>query len=226
MFNCNHNGQCCEDPATQISLTLGDLQRICKFTKKSALDLYKEGVLGVYPFGNPFKNNEFETDIGLFIPCKFRTNDKKTKRKSCAIYHARPLNCRLFPFWILAEASMQEIEDFVKNHKCGDCCCIDEHFEEDRALYKKYKEKLVEILSKESPISDRFYEKLGLKKKIKTKASKTKESDLKIISKLVKKMQKEDYSMIFKRIDKELPKYRFSKKEEIVQWKDILEADA
>lgn len=218
MFKCNHNGKCCEDPTTQINLTLGDIQRISKFTKKSALDLYNEGIMGVYPFGDPFKNDEFETDIGLYIPCGFRKKNEKLGKLICSIYPARPLNCRIFPFWVLAEAPMNEVEKFVKEHPCGECCGVDEDFEEDRKLYNEYKEKLVEILSKEVPMSDSFYETLGLKKKIKTKPSKTQEEDFKIINELIKEIRKEDFTVLFKKIDEEIKKHEFVLMEDIPDW--------
>jgi len=222
MFRCNHNGRCCEDPTTQINLTLGDVQRISKFTKKSALQLYQEGIIGVYPFGDPFKNDEFETDVGIYIPCGFRKKNEKLGKLTCSIYPARPLNCRLFPFWVLAEAPMKEVKKFIKEHPCGDCCGVDEDFEEDRKLYQAYKEQLVEVLSKEIPLSDQFYEIQGLKKKIKTKPSKTQEEDLKIINKLIKDIRKEDVSEIFNNIDKEIKKHKFSDYKDIPEWKDFL----
>jgi len=203
MFKCNNNGQCCEDPVTQISLTLGDIKRITQHTNKSALQLYKEGMIGICPFGNAFKDNEFETDVGLNIPCKNRNH------KSCAIYPARPINCRLFPFWILAEAPMNEIEEFVDNHQCGACCNIGENFEKDREIYKNYKNHLTSILDKEVPISERFYYKIKIKNKIITEHSKTRESDLKIIKKLTNDLNKQDFSKQFKEIDKEIEKHTF-----------------
>ncbi|MCB9359253.1 hypothetical protein H6503_04940 [Candidatus Woesearchaeota archaeon] len=212
MFRCNHNGRCCEDPTTQISLTLGDIWRLCKAHKKSALDLYKEGIIGVFPFGDPFKDDEFETDIGLFVPCKHRIFNEKMGKKICSVYEHRPINCRLFPIWILAEAPMNEIMDLVKNHQCGECCGVDEDFEEDRKIYQKYKGALVEIIEREIQLSDPFYESLGLKKRLVAKKSNTQEDDLKIVEKLVADLQKEDFSEVFIKIDDEIKKHEFEEK--------------
>ena len=56
MFECHHHGQCCEDPVTQINLTLGDLQRLTTSTQKSTLQLYKDKIIGIQPFGDPENN--------------------------------------------------------------------------------------------------------------------------------------------------------------------------
>lgn len=210
MFRCYHCGGCCEDVSTQISLTLGDIQRLTKFTKKSALKLYKEGIIGVYPFGDPFKENEFETDVGIFVPCLFRKKKKDQDHTSCLIYPARPINCRLFPYWILAEAPPNEIKSIITpTHECMKHFEIDPDFKEDRKAFHIYKEKLVKILFKETRVSDQFYNTMGLKKKFKTKRSKTKDDDFKVISQLVKQLQKKDYSDIFSKIDKEIKKHKF-----------------
>lgn len=212
MFRCYHCGGCCEDVCTQINLTLGDIKRLCEHTKKTVLQLYKEGVIGIYPFGDPFRHDEFETDVGLFIPCRFRKflseKDKKTKTVKCSVYKARPLNCRLFPYWILADAPEKDIKNLIcAGHECMKHFEIDEDFKKDRKTYIDYKEKLVAILHKETIISDEFYKNIGLKKLIKTKASKTKEDDLALINKLVKRLSKNDYSDIFKKIGREIKKH-------------------
>jgi Fe-S-cluster containining protein len=205
MFLCYHCGGCCEDVCTQINLTLGDIKRLSEKTGKSALKLYKEGVIGVFPFGDPFKDDEYETDVGLFIPCRFRKSGK------CSIYGCRPINCRLFPYWILAEAPLNEIKTLIcPGHECMKHLEIDADFKEDRKEYHSYKEKLVQILHFETQLSDKFYKKIGLKKKIKAKPSKTKDDDLKIIFMLVKKLCKKDFSELFRKIDKEVKKQDFT----------------
>ncbi len=220
MFKCNNCGGCCEDPATQINLTLGDIKRLSDYTKKSASQLYKEGMIGIYPFGDPFKDDEFETDVGLFIPCGYRVFKKDKKCKICNVYPARPLNCRIFPFWLLAEAPLDEVEKFAKDYPCTN---IDDDFKDDRKLYHKFKEHLVGILSEEIRVTDPFYEKLGLKKKIKVKPTKTKEEDREAIAKIVKDMKMEDFSEIFKKIDGEIKKHEFVSYKKIKNWEDFLE---
>ncbi|MFT4304423.1 MAG: YkgJ family cysteine cluster protein [Candidatus Woesearchaeota archaeon] len=209
MFNCNHNGRCCEDPTTQISLTLGDLKRISMKHKKTVVQLYQEGIIGIFPFGNPFKDNEYETDVGLFVPCKHRIYDERIGKTICSVYEKRPLNCRLFPIWILADAPLSEIIDFSEKHPCGKCCGIDDDFEEDRKIYRAYKNDLVKILETEVHLSDPFYEKIGLKQKIITKKSKTQKDDLVIVKKLVKKLQKQNFTDVFTKIEQEIAKHNF-----------------
>jgi Fe-S-cluster containining protein len=218
MFSCNHNGQCCEDPVTQISLTLADLKRICIYTHKTALQLYKEGMIGVFPFGDLDNNGVFERDIGLYIPCKNRVVDKKTKHKSCGIYPVRPLNCRMFPFWLLADAPLDVLSDFQKNHKCGICCGIDENFENDRKKYKAFKDALAKVLVEEAEVSDKFFESIGVKKEIHTSKSYDEKDTLIVINDLVKELEKIDFSEIFSKIDKELETILYRKAEDIPQW--------
>ena len=94
-FRCLHCGGCCENNATHINLTLGDISRFSEITCKSTEDLFREGSIGLMPFQTTEDPDIFEIELGLKIPCRFR------KGKRCMIYGARPLNCRLFPFWII-----------------------------------------------------------------------------------------------------------------------------
>jgi Fe-S-cluster containining protein len=228
MFSCNHNGQCCEDPLTQISLTLGDIKRICQHTKKTAIKLYKEGIIGIFPFGDIKESDIFELDVGLYIPCKYRikktqelNSKNKNQHKTCEIYPARPINCRLFPFWILADAPLEKVKEFASQHQCGKCCGIDENFENDRKKYKAYKEELVNIIISEAKISDSVYENIGIKKYIRTKESLTKIDDLNIIKQLISDLELQDFSDEFKKIDQEINKREFITSEQIPQWENF-----
>jgi Fe-S-cluster containining protein len=211
MFKCYNCGGCCEDVSTQISLTLGDIKRLREFTGKTAYKLYREGIIGIYPFGDPFKSDEFETEVGLFIPCRFRKKSSMSdKTINCSIYPARPINCRLFPYWILAEAPLNEIKQLiVPGHECINHININKEFKDDRKAYNDYKEKLVKILHEELRVTEPFYKELGLIKKIKTPASAGKDDDCKTIKKLIKTIGKQDFSKIFKRIDQKINNRQF-----------------
>jgi len=131
-------------------------------------------------------------------------------KKHCNIYKGRPLNCRLFPYWILSDAPQKEIKKLASpDQKCLEEFEIDADFVEDRKIYHRYKEKIVKILMEEVRISDEFYKKLGLKKIIKTKMTRTKQKEREMIAKLVAKIGKTDYTALFKKVDKEIKKHNF-----------------
>lgn len=134
-MKCNHCGLCCSDPRTQIAITIRDLQRISEHLNVEIKDLFKEHI-SIQPFADQDLLH-YDLDLGLNIPCKFRKN------KRCSIHPARPLNCRLFPAWILADASEEKIPELLKEHKC-------EWDMEKRQEYKEYRRKIGEQLLKES----------------------------------------------------------------------------
>ncbi|OGM02123.1 hypothetical protein A3K72_04090 [Candidatus Woesearchaeota archaeon RBG_13_36_6] len=152
-FKCLHSGKCCEKVYTQISLTLGDIIRIAHFLDWPVEKLFEQNIVGIKPFG--VSENVFEYELGLTIPCKFRIN------KRCKIYEARPLNCRLFPYWLLAEVSQEKIKKLIdKSYECVHSVKLNE---ETKTKYRQYKDKIVEILNKEAEVTDRILEKHKLK---------------------------------------------------------------
>ena len=136
-MKCNHCGLCCRDPCTQINLTIGDLYRMSVFLGISVSELF-ENKAGINPFADP-DFIHYDMDLGLNLPCKFRIN------KRCSIYAARPLNCRLFPYWILAEAPPEKLSDILSEHKC-------KYDITRKKEYIKYKEVVADILMKESEL--------------------------------------------------------------------------
>jgi len=134
-MECNHCGLCCRDPCTQINVTIGDLARIADFLNIDVEELFKEKI-GINPFADPDLMH-YDLDFGLNLPCKFRINEK------CSIYPARPLNCRLFPYWILAEAPCSKLNEILSEHKCS----YDITRKKD---YEKYKDIVADILLEES----------------------------------------------------------------------------
>ena len=136
-MRCNHCGQCCKDQCTQINVTLGDIYRISKFLGIPAVELLKDKI-GI----NPFADSDiihYDLDLGLNLPCKFRVDNK------CSIYSARPLNCRLFPYWILVEAPSQKIKEILDEHKCS-------YDFLRKKEYAEYKEAVADILLQENKI--------------------------------------------------------------------------
>jgi len=111
-FKCFHCGQCCENVTTQIAVTISDVQRLSLFLGKSVEELIP-GYISLNPFGQP-DSDKYELELGLNIPCRFRKNGR------CIVYSARPINCRLFPTWIVARAPLNEINKVIdKENKCS-----------------------------------------------------------------------------------------------------------
>ena len=134
-MKCNHCGLCCRDPRTQINLTVGDIYRITDFLKISVEEIFKEHV-GIMPFGD-YDLIHYDLDIGLDLPCKFRINER------CSIYQVRPLNCRLFPYWVLSEAPPEKLKYLLDKHKCS-------YDLAKKETYTKYKEIVGNTLLEES----------------------------------------------------------------------------
>lgn len=134
-MRCNHCGACCKDPCVQVNLTIGDIHRISEFIKMPVEELFKEHI-GINPFGDPDLIH-YDMELGLNNPCKFRVDGK------CSIYAARPLSCRLFPYWILAEAPLEKLRELLSEYGCS----YDITKKKD---YLKYKNILGEIVIEES----------------------------------------------------------------------------
>jgi uncharacterized protein len=151
-FKCNHCGYCCFETGTQINITLGDIQRISRYLNTS-ISLLFNTYIGILPFAET--ETKFNLELGLVIPCKFW-------KKSCTIYQARPLNCRLFPYWILGNAQKSELQKYF--HPDNQCLKEFEYDETFRKQYKDYVDKIGNVLLKEADATDYFL----IKKKLTT----------------------------------------------------------
>lgn len=139
-FVCNNCGLCCSgDKGIQVNLTLGDIYRICEHELMTIDQFFKDQrYAGLRPFGDPRTPGIFDIDIGLNMPCKFRKDNK------CMVYEARPLNCRLFPYWLLLRAKKPDLDKMLK----GRCqYSLDKPY---LKMYKEYQDILGQILLKES----------------------------------------------------------------------------
>lgn len=212
MFKCYHYGQCCEDPFTQIAITLGDIQRMCTATSKSAVQLYKEKIIGIQPFHDADNPQQFELDLGLYIPCQFRKVDPTDGIRKCEIYTDRPINCRMFPYWILADAPVIAIKQIAKDG----CKCLAENkydakFEEERKIYKEYKDKLSKIFEEEVLITDTFLDENEFRGVMKIEeVPQSKDEMRNTIIELVNRLQQQDFTPLFQKVDEELQNHRFT----------------
>jgi len=153
-FECRHCGQCCIDECTQINLSIGDIARICSFLKCNIGDVMHK--IGMKPFSKPDSPNNFDYELGLDIPCQFRVGEK------CSIYPARPLNCRIFPYYFLGNVPDEKLKDVIDpSHKC-----ISEGISitaEEKEQYRKYAEFIGNLILEEAKLTEQFYEKYNLK---------------------------------------------------------------
>lgn len=211
MFICNHCGGCCEEVLTQIKLTFGDVHRLSKYLKKNSLELYKEKIIGIYPFAN--EDGKFDLEIGLNIPCKFRKQTKENdSNKICSIYEARPINCRIFPYWVLASENKELINDMKNNHLCGKAVRESNITSNDIESYRKYTKYLSDILDKENEITEKFMSKNAIKlllnkfpiDEYRINDNDSLEEYRNKIKSIIKEISKFDFSFIFERLDEEL----------------------
>ncbi len=164
-FTCVHKGNCCENPTMLVNLTVGDMIRVSDITGMSITDLFGTAWFAT-PFGDGKTSLTYKVEPGLEMPCHFRRGGK------CMIYRARPLNCRLFPYWILASLSYAEMK---KGFHPSDLCCA---FNcnptlQEKEKYKRYVSALSKIMDKELLITDRILKELHLEKTIELPKSST-----------------------------------------------------
>ena len=199
-FNCTHCEKCCCETATQIKLTVLDLIRLSKALGKPVSSLFF-GYLGFKPFLEDGSVYSFEP--GLNIPCVFY-DDSKQKDK-CNVYNSRPLNCRMFPFWILVQFSKKGISDNETP------CLSDLKLDKDEVeKYEKYSEKLGRIIDEEENVTQEIMKRLNAVKKVDLSSNISgqwmdeKEFVRAKINVLLSMIKREDYTEIVKLLDKEI----------------------
>ncbi|PIY60414.1 hypothetical protein COY95_01880, partial [Candidatus Woesearchaeota archaeon CG_4_10_14_0_8_um_filter_47_5] len=105
-FRCLHSGKCCTTPYTPVNVSLGDAIRIREGSGIAIPELFQKHIC-LRPFGDPSDPLVYTLDFGLGLPCNFR------KDKRCSIHRFRPINCRLFPYWLVVQAYKTGDEAFL-----------------------------------------------------------------------------------------------------------------
>ncbi|MBR9690466.1 YkgJ family cysteine cluster protein [Candidatus Woesearchaeota archaeon] len=145
-FECERCGYCCTHISTQINMSLLDIKWLSDYTKKSVKRLFDEGMVSFVPFIRAEDLSTFDVELGLKRPCPMY------KDKKCVVYHARPMNCRTFPYWLI-------------NHKIPDSlACI--QGVEPAEKYKEYERTVGKILLDEGLKTERFMKKIGAYQRI------------------------------------------------------------
>ncbi len=163
-FVCKHMGSCCENPAAPVNVTAADLVRIADYLQASVLELFGTGWCMI-PFGIPEKRFSYTVEPGLETPCQFH------KEGRCRVYPVRPLNCRMFPYWILAVIPKEGREHFVKE----DLCCAANHFPsvKERKKIRAYVNAMGKVLMEESRVTDEVLKNLNLSRTLDVKSEST-----------------------------------------------------
>ncbi|MFH1511245.1 MAG: YkgJ family cysteine cluster protein [Candidatus Woesearchaeota archaeon] len=143
---CFHCGECCESKATQINVTAGDILRLSEYLKMPFEELIPE-YIDINPFGS-LGSFEYDLELGINKPCNFRKNNR------CSVYKARPLNCRLFPTWIIAEAPLEEINSIIDS---GSECHANHWTIEDKAMARLYMEKISKVFWEETKTTEELF---------------------------------------------------------------------
>jgi Fe-S-cluster containining protein len=134
-FACLHCGRCCTLGLVQINLSFVDILRL----GRPAARLFREGVIGFYPFFDP-ESLRYDVELGLSKPCKLH------KDKRCSVYSSRPLNCRMFPYFLLSGPLELEAV-FDEGFKCVHGLKLGSRI---KARYRKYSETIGAVLLKEA----------------------------------------------------------------------------
>jgi len=156
-FKCVNCGKCCSAFYAQINITVGDLIRISNFLEKPINYILKNFV-GINPFGDPENPTNFSYELGINMPCMLRKNER------CAIYKARPLNCRLFPYWILVQTFVFNKKEMVdKSYKCMNNLKLNA---DNIKRYSDYSKIVGNILIQEASFTDNILYKLNIEHSI------------------------------------------------------------
>ena len=146
-FQCTHCGACCKKETSPVNVTLGDIARISKFLGRPPEDIIGKEIK-IRPFMDIDSPGRFELELGLPKPCHFWKDGK------CSIYKARPLNCRLFPFWLFSHFTDEEVKlQTLPGYECIEISSVDEAH---RKIYREYTSRLGKVIMKESAITDEF----------------------------------------------------------------------
>lgn len=150
-MNC---GKCCSASYSQINVTVGDLIRISNFLEKPVSYILKNFV-GINPFGDPVNPTKFSYEFGINMPCLLR------KKNKCSIYETRPLNCRLFPYWILVQAFVSNKKEMIdSSYKCMNNLKLSG---DKIRNYSSYSKLIGDILMQEASLTDNILYKLKIK---------------------------------------------------------------
>lgn len=148
-FKCLHSGKCCSFVYVQINLSIGDVLRLSDFLKKTIADLFKEEIIGFMPFFDT--EDAYDVELGLIKPCKLHVNNR------CSVYHARPLNCRIFPYFIIANFNnLSNI--FNSDYQCVHRIKLNEEL---REKYKIYSKKIGNIVLEEAEMTKKLFDQMG-----------------------------------------------------------------
>lgn len=153
-FRCRNSGKCCLLTHIEVGIGVGDLIRISEKEKIPIKQLLQDWV-GLNPFSTD-KEYVYEYELGIDMPCSFRQLGK------CSVYDSRPLNCRMFPYWILANLPKHEIRRRIDSSYR----CIHETVltKERKERYKNYTDKIGSIILKEAELTDQMMAELGFKR--------------------------------------------------------------
>jgi len=205
-FRCKNCGVCCSDVTAPVNLTLGDIQRIIGFLGVKVDKIFGKEI-GIVPFANPDKPLMYDLDLGINMPCRFRINEK------CRIYRARPLNCRIFPYWVLSHPDKDGYKRYIDTVHKGII-----GYKEDSLNKKKYNEyriKIGNIILDESAITDEFLSEKDLKVIMNLPESYRDLKERERIEFCRNMMNKERYKDLPLILKKELGKHRFISVEEL-----------
>ncbi|MDD5086522.1 MAG: YkgJ family cysteine cluster protein [Candidatus Nanoarchaeia archaeon] len=217
-FQCLNCGKCCNSYYAQINITIGDIIRISDFMKKPISYILKN-FIGINAFGDPENPEKFSYEFGINMPCALRKDEK------CSVYQARPLNCRLFPYWVLVHASKSGSKDFIDDsYKCMSGINLNE---KELKKYDNYVKVIGEALMEEGEFTDKILDDIQIMRSVDLQHN----QDYKKIAEKYKDVQKpEDFKKLeeekirlAKEIFSELDDHQISLIEEKAKNPDLVE---
>ncbi len=224
-FSCSNCGYCCTDPSTQINITLIEIKYLSDYLKMSVKELFEKDIISFIPFISTEDFSVFDVEFGMKRPCPLYKDNK------CTIYEARPMNCRIFPYWFITNDMPDEVE-CTKDVKPDPITFF---------KYRMYERMIGEMILKQSKDTEEFIKKIGtdqkidfrdnekVKKLVKLMKRRSRETDDKA-QKIARKLMKMAESLVDKKrllkkiplIEEEIKKQDYKREIEIILNSDAI----
>jgi Fe-S-cluster containining protein len=115
--------------------------------------LFEDNIIGFMPFFDTETNDAYDVEIGLVKPCRLHT------AKRCSAYPARPLNCRIFPFFLIARFPKEALSKIF--NPSYDCIHGIDLSEKEKEKYKNYSKKIGDMLLLEAENTEKMMKEIG-----------------------------------------------------------------
>lgn len=109
-FECTQCGNCCTGAPGYVNFTDDEAHAMA-----AALGITEPDLRARYTRQTPLGQSLTETETSFGHDCVFLSRDPATGKALCAVYKARPSQCRTWPFWPSNLGSKADWEDAAEH---------------------------------------------------------------------------------------------------------------